>query len=161
MSYDNRKSISDIRSQDPLSEHSRKERRNLLLICLLGLIMKKAGLIPTKISTLGIEFTQTNQSTLLLLTGLLVTYYLISFIIYSFTDFVAWRLDYNKTFLHNVTNPNEFKHLPEDKELVKTLIDKLDYWANVSKIGSLLRGSIEFLFPIILGVYVSVQLFFL
>ncbi len=46
---------------DPLTEVTRKERRMLLFVSVVSVLIVKAGLIPKKISALGIEFNSTNQ----------------------------------------------------------------------------------------------------
>ncbi len=81
----------DLISYDPLSEVTRRERRTLLGISMLGLALAKVPLVPTKFAALGIEFAEINRQAFVYLYALLVLYYLIAFVIYAFTDFVAWR----------------------------------------------------------------------
>lgn len=60
--------ISSIPSlSDPLSELTRKERRNLLIASTVGIAVAKIGIIPEKISALGIDFSSSNKGALLLL----------------------------------------------------------------------------------------------
>jgi len=49
---------SQIRVQDPLSAVSRSEQKILLGVSVLSITIVKTGLIPTKISALGIEFSK-------------------------------------------------------------------------------------------------------
>jgi hypothetical protein len=65
--------------RDPLSEVTRKERRLLLGVSVLGLAMVKIGLVPQKISALGVEFSSVNQKTLLYLIALIVVYFFVCF----------------------------------------------------------------------------------
>jgi hypothetical protein len=44
-----------IRLRDPLAEVTRRERRLLLGASIIGLTVAKTGLVPTKISALGVE----------------------------------------------------------------------------------------------------------
>lgn len=81
---------SDLVSYDPLSEVTRKERRALLGVSLLGLALVKVPLVPTKLSALGIEFADVNQRMFVHLYSLVVVYFVLAFLIYGLTDLVAW-----------------------------------------------------------------------
>jgi hypothetical protein len=82
--------------KDPLSDVTRKERVYLLATSTIGIAIVKTGLVPSEISALGIQFEEANQSTLLLLLGMIVAYFLVAFIIYAVADFFAW-LEYYRT----------------------------------------------------------------
>lgn len=84
--------LQQTRLRDALSDVTRKERRHLLGISLLGVVLKKTGLVPSKISGLGIEFQNTDQRALLFIVAFVILYFLFAFIIYAFSDFLAWRL---------------------------------------------------------------------
>jgi hypothetical protein len=75
---------------DPLHEVTRKERRTLLGVSVLGFLVAKTGLIPTKISALGIEFDRTNQQTLLVAFAVVTAYFTVAFFTYALADFLAW-----------------------------------------------------------------------
>lgn len=81
----------DLVVYDPLTETTRKERRVLLGVSALGIALVKVPLVPTKFTALGLEFTSTNQAVLLTLYSLLVAYFLVGFLIYAFSDYVAWN----------------------------------------------------------------------
>jgi hypothetical protein len=74
---------------DPLKAVTRKERLYLLAISLIGIAMVRTGLVPTKISTFGIELDKPNRAALLLLLALVTVYFLVAFIIYAAADFIA------------------------------------------------------------------------
>ena len=78
--------------KDPLSEETRKERRNLLAVSALGIVMVKSGLIPSKISALGIEFSQADQNVLLYALAIITIYFLLAFIFYALSDFMNYRI---------------------------------------------------------------------
>lgn len=80
--------------KDPLSDVTRKERVYLLATSTIGIAIVKTGLVPSRISALGIQFEEANQSALLFLLGIVVAYFLIAFIIYAVADFFAWLEDY-------------------------------------------------------------------
>jgi hypothetical protein len=58
----------------------------------VGIVIVKTGLIPSKIATLGIEFSPANQRSLLWVTAMITGYFLFAFLIYGVADFVAWRI---------------------------------------------------------------------
>ncbi len=76
---------------DPLSPITRIERRNLLLASTAGILIAKAGLIPTQISALGITLSDPNQSTFIVVMALTVVYFLCAFVVYGVADFFIWR----------------------------------------------------------------------
>lgn len=88
--------LQQTRLRDALSDVTRKERRYLLGISLLGIALEKTGLVPSKISGLGIEFQNTDQRALLFIVAFVILYFLVAFIIYAFSDFLAWRLAINR-----------------------------------------------------------------
>ena len=66
----------EILLKDPLREVTRNERKILLGVSMLGLVMVKGSLVPVKISALGIDFSKTNQTALLTILAIIVAYYL-------------------------------------------------------------------------------------
>jgi hypothetical protein len=97
----------ELRLRDPLNEVTRKERRFLLGLSLISILVAKTGLMPTKISALGIECTRADQNTILWVMILLVLYTLVAFVIYGIPDFMLWRsskrLVHKQDFLENET----------------------------------------------------------
>ena len=81
----------DLISYDPLSETTRRERRALLGLSILGLAIVKVPLVPEKFAMLGIEFAKLNQATFVGLYALIVGYFLVAFCIYALTDYIAWK----------------------------------------------------------------------
>jgi hypothetical protein len=72
--------------RDPLDEVTRRERTHLLLSSLVAVVVSKAGILPTKIESLGIEFTSSNRHAIIVLLGVVVGYFLLAFIVYGFFD---------------------------------------------------------------------------
>ncbi len=79
----------DLLLGDPLSDVTRKERRMLLAISLLGVGLVKTGLVPTKIEALGVEFDKANQQALLFLLAIVAVYFFSAFLIYAAADFLV------------------------------------------------------------------------
>ena len=78
-----------LRYDDPLRPITRKERTGLLVVSFIGLLISRAGLLPTKIETFGLEFPALDQRWLLLSCAILLAYFLLAFIIYAITDWLA------------------------------------------------------------------------
>jgi hypothetical protein len=87
-----KKDLEETRLRDPLSDVTRKERHYLLGTSLVGIILVMTGLVPSKISGLGVEFQAADQRWLLAVVAGVIVYFLFAFVIYAASDFVAWRV---------------------------------------------------------------------
>ncbi|WP_448871427.1 hypothetical protein [Desulfobulbus propionicus] len=143
--------------KDPLSEVSRKERRALLGISLLSIMVVNIGLIPTKISALGIDLKPEDQYAFRIILALVLVYYIIAFTLYGLSDFFAWRIAFNTSF---PTPPKE-----EDIKMYQSIIDNNNDGEEVSErswFGSLpsryahflskFRIFFEVFLPVLIGV---------
>ena len=169
---------SDLVSYDPLSEVTRKERRALLGVSLLGLALVKVPLVPTKLSALGVEFADLNQKTFVVLYSLVVVYFLLAFLIYGLTDLVAWsRIEkirysaYKKAEEAN-TPPPKYK-LPsayginvtfKNKEVPQHFAGDNPVYRGIASfrvamLASRLRAIFEFAVPIGFASYVLVEMY--
>ena len=81
---------------DPLTELTRKERKALLGVAILGVAIAQTGIVPAKINALGIEFTKTDQQSLLFIIGLVIAYFLIAFVIYAWSDFLRFQRKFSE-----------------------------------------------------------------
>ena len=81
-----------IRVSDPLSQHTRGVRKSLLVSSVIAIAVAVTGLMPTKISALGLEFSQADRGSMLWLIGAVVAFFLISFFVSAISDFMAWRM---------------------------------------------------------------------
>ena len=73
---------------DPLSEVARKERRSLLGISAIAILVGATGLIPQRIESLGVTFTVSTQAALLKVFTGVVGYYTVAFLVYATGDFL-------------------------------------------------------------------------
>lgn len=153
-----------IQLTDPLSEVTRKERRLLLSISLLTLIIIKVGLFPTRITAFGVDFHANNISSLFNLLGFVLIYLLIIFIVYGFLDIKKWSLNAiqegKNVLKYKVL---EYKDIEQLKDIVEAIanLDKLEmeleYYKNTSKpffYGEKIRIVVEIAFPIIFSICV-------
>jgi hypothetical protein len=86
---------SDVRLKDPLSEVTRNERKTLLGLSAIGIVVAKTGLVPTKISALGIEFDARDQTALLRILAGIIAYFVAAFLVYAIPELLAWRVSLN------------------------------------------------------------------
>lgn len=160
----------DLIAFDPLSEVTRKERRVLLGLSVLGLALVKVPLVPERFATLGIEFTRPNQSTFLTIYALVVFYFLVAFLIYAFTDYVAWRrervrrdLEYTRQHVASQVALGEMglTMLAEERDRRANLSDRsakaLAYRGlasyKVAEVASKARAVFEFGVPLVFSLY--------
>ncbi len=84
----------EIRLSNFMTDVTFRERRTLLVVCAIGLIIAKTGLIPTKITAFGIEFSATDQQTMLAIIALIIAYFLLTFVVYAAGDFLSSEIRY-------------------------------------------------------------------
>lgn len=156
--------IEQSRLRDALSEVTRKERRFLLSMSLLGIAQIKAGIIPSKIPGLGIELQVNDQSALLGLVSFVILYFLVAFIIYAISDYLAWFLaismgniekgvsSYEKDLLGN-SYPQPGTLEGELEKYREALHKKYRIYFNIVTPTSIVRALFDFVLPIIVGVY--------
>jgi hypothetical protein len=85
----------DFRLRDPLSAVTRKERLYLLAVSSVNITIVFTGLVPSQIAALGITFAQADRQSLLFILALVNAYFLSAFILYAWSDYLAWRRLFN------------------------------------------------------------------
>ena len=128
---------------DPLSDVTRKERRLLLAVSIVGIGIVKTGLLPEKISALGIEFGHADQKALLGIFTLIIAYFLAAFVVYAAADWMAVIFSTRQEFA-----AKRRKADAEDLYLVP----------NLQNAVLLIRAVFEFLLPIVVGIIAIVYL---
>ena len=81
-----------ILTRDPLSEVTRRERKALLGLSLLAVVVMKANLIPSELSAFGLKIDNIRSEWLIISLMALIGYFWIVFIVYAFSDFLGWRI---------------------------------------------------------------------
>jgi hypothetical protein len=127
-------------------------------------LIVQADILPSKISALGIDFTSTNQKALLIGVVAVITYFLIAFALYAWSDFIGWRLriaqsaldaiqDFSRPHLRDIVEP-ERVIVPRGDMEMKMIDDQfvehmgyLSRWNRMSKPTATIRGWFEFFFP--------------
>ena len=80
----------EVMLRDPLGEVARKERRSLLGISAIAILVGRTGLVPAKIENFGISFSSPERKALLWVFLAVVLYYTLAFIVYAFSDFLSY-----------------------------------------------------------------------
>ena len=154
--------VSTVKSEatlrDPLSEVTRKERRTLLGVAALGIVVARAGIVPSRISALGVEFGKTDQLTLLRMLALIIGYFLLAFLTYALSDFMAWRLAVLTALRKSTTEifqraPTERSLIDAEGVLLAKELSKNRLLYGLTTPVSILRATVEFLLPLGTGLY--------
>lgn len=157
-----RQDTQNILLKDPLSEVTRKERRMLLGMSMLGIALVKTGLVPTKISALGVEFDKTSQQSLFVILCLITFYFAVVFLVYAAADFLTWRQSLIDFRIQRKRNDMAISsdHVEEEVELryQKHVDSEVLYMFAVPV--SILRALLEFLLPIVVSIYAVFTLWF-
>ena len=134
---------------DPLSDVTRKERRLLLAVSILAIGIVKTGLLPEKVSALGIEFSHADQKSLLGIFTIIIGYFLAAFVVYAAADWVAW------------TTSHYFPKVEELHKKFKGVVPGVpgSSLSGVALLLLLIRAAFEFLLPILVGIIAIVYLF--
>ena len=90
--------VREVLARDPLTTSTRTARRSLLVVSLIAITVAMTGLVPTKISALGIEFSPMNRPGFFAVIELVLLYYLITFLFYALHDLAAARVRFNAAF---------------------------------------------------------------
>lgn len=155
-------STNDLLLGDPLATITRTERSRLLISSAITAAIVKTGLVPAKISALGIEISNLHQQAYLSVFAAITLYFLISFSIYATADFLAWFrvvILYNKRKdeIHSVRIEHKsIVETPGVEPVVKyqmgthaaTRADK-----SIFRPFSVIRALFEFALPLIVGIY--------
>jgi hypothetical protein len=144
---------------DPLSSISRAERRNLLIASAVGVLVARAGLVPTRFSTFGLEFQEPEQRVLIWVVLATVVYFMFAFALYGVADFLIWRTRY-QDYLEGVEQlmsswTQEDQQAHEDLHKRVPDIGWLYQW---SKPAALARILFEFVVPVMFSFYAVISL---
>lgn len=148
---------------DPLSEVTRKERRNLIGAGIVFICVIKLGLVPSKISALGIELSAPAQDAFLSIFSLIVAYFLCAFGLYAISDILVWRKRYQeyigRDYVSDIVEDISSGKL-ENVDKLKQHVSHLSWICTYPSIVSIARAIFEFILPVLIGVY-SIALYVL
>jgi hypothetical protein len=166
----------------PLSELTRKKRRALLGISIVGIAIVELKILPSKISALGIDFPEVHQQPLLPILSLIILYFVVGFVIHAGSDFVAWSQARNQQSLDAATridkflrqrressgsrnetesySDNEGLNEGDDEGLAQLYRDKQDRISALRMHIAVALDLFEFVLPIAVGLYSAFLLWF-
>ncbi len=147
---------------------------------MLSIALVHAGLVPTKISALGIEFDQSGQDALLWLVALVVGYYMGAFIVYGLSDFALWRHQFHEASISETEtrrkeiisiNCSEPGELDEEHLLTKNEAREISgrfsaaysgryKWRLILPFISISRALFDFVLPLVVAAYALFVLVF-
>src|SRR5439155_3641993 len=143
----------------PLSDVARKERRSLLGVGVIAILVGKTGLVPAKIENLGVTFTAPEREALLWVLMTIVVYYALAFAFYATSDFLTYRhavhLGRQEIRRQRLADANIKDNLmkPGDPEVSSPW--SLTRWVAPA---SVFRAIFDFVVPVLVAVYAIVIL---
>ena len=154
------------RQEQWLGEASRRERHALLVASAIGLTMASTGLLPTKISALGIDFSISDQAAMLKLLAAAILYLLLAFSAHSYADYMEWLtafqaarrstkiadIDNEKTDEEHMRSINPEKNKRKIAARTFTPLPKTRHWAVRARVA------IDVWFPILLATVTVAQI---
>jgi len=137
----------------PLGSVAIANRKQLLLFSVLSLIVTVVGVMPTKVSMLGIEFDASNQRAFLVLLTLGVVYYLVSFVVSMLSDLMSWKVLFTLNKEKLLTNLDDFdiSHLSKEQVLEQMKLETSTI--SQSKLLFSVRILIDVVVPITLSLF--------
>ena len=137
----------------PLGSVAIANRKQLLLFSVLSLIVTVVGVMPTKVSMLGIEFDASNQRAFLVLLTLGVVYYLVSFVVSMLSDLMSWKVLFTLNKEKLLTNLDNFdiSHLSKEQVLDQMKLETSTI--SQSKLLFSVRILIDVVVPITLSLF--------
>jgi len=112
---------------DPLTSHARSLHKNCLLVSGIVIAVIHVGIIPKKLSVLGIDFDQIDLFDLLIVAVVVQVYFLVAFAIAIFKDVAVWRIE-------NEVAEAYLKKLQEEERETEDMLDH--YWPTSFAFGS-------------------------
>jgi hypothetical protein len=177
----NETQLPELLLQDPLTNTTRRVRAGLLWACVLGVIIEKTGLLPSKVDNFGIEFTADHKIFILVIILGAVLYFAIEFFVYALSDFTRWQLNRrslllprkakdNRALIFEGFDENEKPKIADNQDMglreaaararLEKLLDEAmrkymrPYYQMAAPLGWV-RVSLEFAFPILFAGYTA------
>lgn len=146
------------RLREPLNETTRKARRNLLAAAVVGVVIAKVGLVPTKISAFGVDFTSANQKSLLLLLACAIGYFGVTFVVYLYSELIAWQLVFRSKELEQLKEEAEREVRGRDSDMERFFRERTRITYFQARPAFFVRIFVELVIPIIFAIYSAVAL---
>jgi hypothetical protein len=145
--------------RDPLGDVARKERRSLLGISAIAILVGRTGLVPARIENFGIAFTRPERHALLWVFVAVVVYYTCAFIVYSISDALSYVYAVFRGRQELIRRSEAVARRNDPLATAINRADDLDApeepWRLVGWVtpASLLRGAFDFVVPLLVAGY--------
>ena len=140
--------------RDPLTDVARKERRSLLGISMVAVLVGKTGLVPEKIENLGITFTAPERAALLWVLLAIVVYYTFAFVSYATSDLLTYRhavhLGRQEIRRQRLADANVKDNLTKPGDPEASSPWRLTRWVTPA---SVFRAIFDFVVPVLVAIY--------
>jgi amino acid transporter len=139
---------------DPLSPIARAERRNLLLAATVAILIAHVNLVPTRVTALGLEFAPPAQASFVVISALVVGYFVVAFATYAVADFFVWRKRYYD-YLAAVEKESQSWTLEDQiaHDEIHANLPPIDWYYLWSPRIANVRMLFEFVLPLLVGAY--------
>lgn len=137
-----------------LSEQTKKERKFLLISSAVGYFIALTGSVPTKLTALGIEFSAKEQGAFIFTIVGVISYFLLAFLIYGWSDFLKWRITYQEfleSTVRDMLNWSQEDQQEYDSDEVYIHINRLKWAYKIRKPTILLTVLFEYALPLIVA----------
>lgn len=160
----------DLRLQDPLDKITRRVRRNLLVCSATLILVAKTGMVPKSVQGLGVVFSNSQQCILLYCFIILTTYLLLSFFIYSVSDFYRRQVNRKeqlKESLANIIKDSLENHSGDEQKdkayiEIKNFIDKtaskIHYNNKLVNFSIKIRIVWDYVIPLVVSFYAIISI---
>jgi hypothetical protein len=142
--------------EDPLSKLTRSERRNALIAAAISAVVIHVGVLPTKVTMLGIEFTTPQQNALLVILLVANLYFLLSFLVSAIPDVVRWRKEFQDHQESTERKSHEWSHSDQERydyERLTMNLPDTQWFYKYSPFVSKARVSFDMWAPVLASVY--------
>lgn len=137
---------------DPLTGITREKRRNLLVASTGGVLVGLLGLVPTRLSVLGIEFSAPAQRHFVLLVAAVVSYFLVAFLVYAVADWFVWWKKYQDHLIAVEVGAEGWSQSDQENyDDLHSRVPKMAWLYSWSGPLALVRLAFEFVFPLVVG----------
>ena len=142
------------RLREPLNETTRKVRRNLMAASVIGVVITKVGLVPSKISAFGVDFSSSNQQALMTLLAAAIIYFIINFLVYVYSELTAWQIVFASKQIEVLKEEAERKRISlTGRNSDEEFQDHIRHLYYRSKPTFIFRLTVELAIPIVFAVY--------
>jgi hypothetical protein len=126
----------------------------LLIASLVGIFIAHVGVVPTRISALGLEFAAPAQRAFLIVSALVLGYLIAAFATYALTDYFIWRKSlYDYQVAVEIESGNWDMEDQQRYDEIHASVARIQWYYDWSSSLARTRILIEFVLPLLIGVY--------